>query len=492
MSKEGRVVEFNDELGTRLRFDVRSLQLSGWDSSDGLTLAPKQDGLSVSDWRNGGAPALAGRPLPFDGGVNRSLAIAPDGKRLYLGSTYALAAYDEAGAVRWRRPSRSEVWAVNATIDGRTVVAAYGDGTIRWHRADDGRELLALQVLPNLKDWVLWTPEGFYEATPGAENVLKWVVNHGPDAAAGTLQVSAIPRLHRRDALPCVLSELETARALGVADIADARLEVHTATGAAKPPGAVLHVLAIGIDHFGDKAGALHLDYAVDDARDVANALLASQKTAPGKPSLYADVKVQYLTDATEEKPTREMILKAMDAIARDMRKSGSDEDVALVLFSSHGAMVGDEFYPIPFGVDIAAIDETAVSATDFARKVQALAEAGRVILLIDACHSGAVGLSKPDASVLRKLVTMDTVTVLTSSKKDESSLEDKRWRHGAFTRAFLDALRGGADTRGVGTIRMGDLAMAMEAEVPNLTEQKQHIAPHVNFLNDEVLVDNR
>ena len=38
--------------------------------------------------------------------------------------------------------------------------------------ADDGRELLALQVLlnksePSKSDWVLWTPEGFYEATPG-------------------------------------------------------------------------------------------------------------------------------------------------------------------------------------------------------------------------------------------------------------------------------------------------------------------------------------
>jgi len=38
------------------------------------------------------------------------------------------------------------------------VVAAYGDGTIRWHRADDGRELLALKVLANKTAWVLWTP----------------------------------------------------------------------------------------------------------------------------------------------------------------------------------------------------------------------------------------------------------------------------------------------------------------------------------------------
>ena len=66
--------------------------------------------------------------------------------------------------------------------------------------------------------------------------------------------------------------------------------------GSAKPPGAVLHVLAIGIDQFGDKAGGLHLDYAVDDARDVASAV-AGQPEEPRrpKPALYADVSIQYL-----------------------------------------------------------------------------------------------------------------------------------------------------------------------------------------------------
>ncbi len=36
------------------------------------------------------------------------------------------------------------VWAVNLSADGRFVVAGYGDGTIRWHRFRDGREVLAL------------------------------------------------------------------------------------------------------------------------------------------------------------------------------------------------------------------------------------------------------------------------------------------------------------------------------------------------------------
>ena len=241
---------------------------------------------------------------------------------------------------------------MNVSKDGRIVVAADTDGAVRWHRADDGRELLALQVLPNKGepakwDWVLWTPEGFYDATPGAENVLKWVVNHGPDKAATTLPVSAIPRLHRPDALPLVLQELDTPRALGIADVAAARLDVQKATGSAKPPGAVLHVLAIGVDRFGDKAGTLHLDYAAEDAHDVAEAILDSQKGGPTKASLYADVDLQYLPN---EKATRTAIKDALDAIAQSMTKSGSDQDVAVILISSHGEMIDGQFYLIPYG----------------------------------------------------------------------------------------------------------------------------------------------
>jgi hypothetical protein len=230
VSADGKVVDFGfgDAAGTQLRFDLRSLGLSGGASSDGLTAAPKRVGLNIDGLRNGGySPTLNGRPIPFEQyDMARGLAIAQDGKHFFLSSSFALAAFDGAGARKWQRRARDEAWAVNASKDGRVVVAAYGDGTIRWRRADDGTELLALQVLPNKTDWVLWTPEGFYEATPGAEDVLKWVVNHGPDSAATTLSVSAIPKLHRPDALKIVLDQLETARALGIADVAAARVDV--------------------------------------------------------------------------------------------------------------------------------------------------------------------------------------------------------------------------------------------------------------------------
>jgi uncharacterized caspase-like protein len=135
------------------------------------------------------------------------------------------------------------------------------------------------------------------------------------------------------------------------------------------------------------------------------------------------------------------------------MKANRSDHDIAVILFSGHGEMIDDKYYLIPYGVDVTT--ETKMQATslwveEFAGKVKHIAEQGRVLLLLDACHSGAVGpggLSPVlDASTLRNAVNMDNVTVLTSSKnKNESSYEGPTWKHGAFTQAFLDALAGGA-----------------------------------------------
>jgi WD40 repeat protein len=497
-SVDGTLVDFLYRDPTRayvipaasLRYDLGSLTLSSPTPNDDLTAAPLREGLTIDGWRNGTSPTLNARPIPLDPhDIARSIAIAPAAKRFFLGSSYALTALDDDGTPRWRQYGKNEVLAVNASRDGRIVVAGDDDGAIRWHRADDGRELLTLQVLPNGKepakwDWVLWTPEGFFEATPGAEDVLKWVVNHGPDKAATTLPVSAIAKLHRPNALPHVLDQLETAHALGIDDISQARFDVQAATGSATPPGRVLHVLAIGIDTFGDKAGGLHLNYAAEDAHDVATALLESQKGSPGKASLYADVNLRYLLN---DKADSAAILDALDDMAGSMARNEPGQDMAVILVTSHGEMIDKQFYLIPYGFDLGSEGKSiksAVSASEFAKKVQALAKYGKVLLLLDACHSGAVGAqgwaTDPDAKVLQDAMDLESVTVLTSSKKNELSEELPEWKHGALTQAFLDALVGAADSQGI--VRLSALTDAMENEVQSLTKGRQHLGMHINF----------
>ena len=79
-----------------------------------------------------------------------------------LGTAFRLRAYALNGTERWNRQVPGDTWGVDLSLDGRIIVAAYGDGTIRWRRWSDGAELLALFVDAPTKRWVAWTPAGYY------------------------------------------------------------------------------------------------------------------------------------------------------------------------------------------------------------------------------------------------------------------------------------------------------------------------------------------
>jgi Caspase domain/WD domain, G-beta repeat len=485
VSADGTIVDFGFEFRgeSRVRFDLRALTLSGDPPADQQTMRAKQAGLAVEGWRNELSPSLDGKPIklqPYE--LSRSLAIHPDGGRFVLGTEWYLRAIDAKGEHLWRRSPPSQVWGVNITGDGRLVVAAYGDGTIRWHRMDDGRELLALFVLADRQNWVAWTPEGFYGATTGAFGVLRWQVNRGFDSAADTVPVHAIPRLRRPDALALVLQELETARALGIADVKAARRDVQIATGSKNAPGALLHVLTVGVSDYGDKARNLTLKFAHRDAQDVASALVNTQGGG-----LYAEVKPMFLHDRTAD---RVGIFRALAAMERNMR-AGAGQDLAVVMFSGHGTMIDGQFYLVPHGVDNSSDADrkaTAIPATEFQREITKLAQHGRVLVLLDACRSAGLIGTLPAADVLKSVLAASSVTVLTSSTADKLSREDEKWQHGAFTKVLLDALSGSAhdiDTDHNGVITMAELTAYIAKHLSHLTGGEQQLGLDQRFQGD-------
>jgi hypothetical protein len=408
------------------------------------------------------------------------LAIHPDAGRFVLGTEWILRALDAKGEPLWQRSAPGVVWAVNITGDGRMVVAAYGDGSIRWHRTDDGRELLALFVLADKQNWVAWTPEGFYGATLGAFGVLQWHVNRGFDAAADTVPVSEIPRLRRPDALALVLQEQETARALGIADLKAARGDVQIATGSKKAPGARLHVLTIGVSDYGDKAKDLRLKFAHRDAQEVASALVNTQEGG-----LYAEVKPMFLQDGTANKAG---IFDALAAMGRNIG-GGAGQDLAVVMFSGHGTMIDGQFYLLPHGVDNSTptrLKASAIAATEFQSEIIKLAQHGRILVLLDACRSaGLIGGPLPAADVLKSVLAASNVTVLTSSTADKPSREDEKWQHGAFTKVLLDALSGSAhdvDTDRDNVITMAELTAYMAKHLSRLTGGDQQLGLEQRF----------
>ena len=197
-------------------------------------------------------------------------------------------------------------------------------------------------------------------------------------------------------------------------------------------------------------------------------------------------VSLQTLFDADAGKKG---IVDALEAM-RDGMAKGAGNDLAVVYFSGHGAMVDDKLYLLPADVDAsrpARIKSTGLSIDDLRDELLELAKHGRVLVLLDACHSGAtagdgVQLAM-DSTRLRSGLAAGNVTVLTSSSGDEVSYENADWQHGAFTKALLDAFGdAAADINQNGLISTTGLVRYVTNRVLALTDGRQHPGMEARF----------
>src|SRR5207237_750595 len=242
---------------------------------------------------------------------------------------------------------------VTFAADDRLAIAAFSDGTIRWFRASDGQELVAFFAHADRSRWVLWTPSGYYDASPGGEDLIGWHVNRGRDREADFFSASRFRAgFYRPDVISRVLGTLDEARALAQANevggrkAAPAKLVLPPIVrlrwvGAATASEAIrargfspapsddppemrpkLYVLAVGVSKYADPS--YRLDFAAKDARDVV-AVLEKQK---GR--LYSDVITTVLTD---EEATRDNVVDKLDWL----QKQTTHLDTAILFLAGHG-----------------------------------------------------------------------------------------------------------------------------------------------------------
>lgn len=200
-----------------------------------VTRAP---GLDVQNWQNSRSPTLNGKALPLTlNEMARCLAVAPGGRQFVLGTEWNVRCFDANGRSRWSVTAPGTTWAVNVTPNGKTAVAAFADGTIHWLRMSDGQELCALFPHKDGKRWVLWTPSGYYDCSPGGEDLIGWHLNHGPDQAADFFPASRFRDVYYRPVLIAkVLDALGEAEALRQADAETGRAPAPPNIQAALPP----------------------------------------------------------------------------------------------------------------------------------------------------------------------------------------------------------------------------------------------------------------
>jgi WD40 repeat protein len=562
---------------TPLMFDVATRTLSTGRTLPNLSsLSGYTDqiaGLTVTDWKSTRSPKINGRDVQFLKKLEicRSTDVASTNKRAILGTDWYLYCADASGSKQWETSLQAVAWAVKISGNDRAVMAALGDGTIRWYRMADGAPLLSLYIHPDGRRWVLWTPQGYYDAAAGAEDLIGWHVNQGKEKEALFYSASRFRSTYYRpdiidkiletyneadairlanlssnrtqstvrleQALPPIVRILsptnftevssttvtltyqafspggeeikqvrilidgrpvETQRALKTVSQGDKNAQTQSITipprdvvlqvlaenkfgwsepatvslkwkGASVPQGGpdvlkpTLYVLAIGVSDY--KNPDYKLTFAAKDAMDFASLIRAQ------KGGLYKDVVVRTLTNADA---TKDKILEGLEWI----QKETTSRDVAMIFLAGHG--INDNtgaFFFMPYEAQTESLRRTCLMFTEFKHTVSTIA--GKVVLFVDACHSGNIlggRRAAPNIDMLvHEMASVESgAVVFTSSTGRQYSLEDERWGNGAFTKALLEGLQGEADWFRNGTITVKTLDAYIARRVKTLTQGQQ------------------
>ncbi len=186
----------------------------------------------------------------------------------------------------------------------------------------------------------------------------------------------------------------------------------------------------------------------------------------------------------TSQAATRDAILQAMDALA-----GTADADSSVVVyFSGHGSrsmVAGGECYHLmPYGYDVAALDDTCIGGDEFTRRL-ALIRSKKLLLLLDCCHAGGFSLQKTPWLQKSPLPAPEQIlsrgagrVVIASSRADELSLAGSPYS--VFTLALLEALSGSGASTKDGLVYASDLALYTHAMVKKRTSDRQ--SPILNF----------
>ncbi len=139
-------------------------------------------------------------------GTVRSFSFVQDDRAVVLGSSFSLKKYTADGELLGAfKGHEGETWAVTELASRGIVVTGNSDQTMKFWNVNNGENLLTLFVASD-NEWVIWTPQGFYEASAGGEKYIGWHINKGRGKLAEFHDVSAFSNhFHRRDVIERIL-----------------------------------------------------------------------------------------------------------------------------------------------------------------------------------------------------------------------------------------------------------------------------------------------
>lgn len=238
--------------------------------------------------------------------------------------------------------------------------------------------------------------------------------------------------------------------------------------------------LVVGVSKFAQPR--INLKYPAKDAKDLATFLTTEANFAPDHVKLLVD------EEATKERVLAELGDKWLPRLARP-------NDLVLIFISSHGSSSKADLeglnYLVMHNTDPDSLYATGLPIADLANAIKHRVHSNRVVLIIDACHSGAATPSKGvqrvgniDTSLLQGTGQL----IICSSAQNQLSWESKRYQNGVFTRQLIESLRQqkGKPTMGQAFEHLKD---AVESEVLQDRKELQTAIMKSKWKGNELII---
>lgn len=250
----------------------------------------------------------------------------------------------------------------------------------------------------------------------------------------------------------------------------DGVLSLVAQSGASRSPPAVvrlrrgspedrpaLHILSVGVGQY-QSADIPKLRYPAKDARDLVETLKRQ------KDLLYREITTRVAVDG---EATRTAIVDGFSWL----KQSTGRRDTAVIFLAGHGTNDPDgTYYYLP--VDAQSDRQSMLSGTVLQEALRGIR--GRIVLLLDTCHSGNVLGRSSLNRLINDLTSENRIVVFAASTGDQTARESPAWQNGAFTKAIIEGLRGVADYAEDGQISMSELETWAGVRVGQLTAGAQ------------------
>ncbi len=213
--------------------------------------------------------------------------------------------------------------------------------------------------------------------------------------------------------------------------------------------------LVIGISKFQDES--INLKYAAKDAQDFGNFLMSDCNFAADHVKLLVD------KDATRERILDELGDSWLPRVA-------NPDDLVLIYISSHGSPsqidVAGVNYIVAHNTDKDRLYATGIPIQELSRIIKQRVHSNRVVVILDACHSGAAntegkGILRQSNFNADEVVQGTGQLVICSSSPSQTSWEGKGYSNGVFTHHLISSLR----SKGKGT-KLGEAFLQLKDQV--------------------------